>query len=189
WSPARTFTISSTAGLPVVSFVDTFPRSGVPGNSQATGMLHLYDPAPAGGLVARLVAVHDRSQGLDRTRTLPVPVNVPDVVNIPAGALSASFPIATSPVSDAMGVSLVATINGVGGTGTISVTPDNAGGPTPLDVSVAPGNVTGGTPATGVATLNQIAPAGGTVVALSSSHPAIASVPASVTVPAGARSA
>jgi trimeric autotransporter adhesin len=49
--------------------------------------------------------------------------------------------------------------------------------------------VTGGTPATGLITLNQIAPAGGTVVALSSSHPAIASVPASVTVPAGARSA
>jgi hypothetical protein len=49
--------------------------------------------------------------------------------------------------------------------------------------------VTGGTPATGVVTLNQAAPASGTVVALSSTHPAVASVPSTVTVAAGSSSA
>ena len=188
WSVPRTFTVSPSSGQPTISGIDVDSASVV-GGAQATGMLHLYDPAPAGGLVARLDAVHDRSQGLDRTRTLPVPVSVPDLVSIPAGALSAPFPISTSTVSDAMGVSLVATINGVGGTGTISVTPADAGGPTPSDVTVFPGSAIGGTPATAVVTLNQPAPAGGAAVALSSSHPAIAHVPASVTVPAGSRTA
>jgi len=188
WSAARSFTVSSTTGQPTISTIDVDSPS-VTGGAQATGMLHLYDPAPAGGLVARLTAYHDRSQGLDRTRTLPVPVGVPDLVNIPAGALSASFPITTTAVSDVMGVSLVATINGVGGTGTISVAPADAGGPAPTDVTVLPSSLTGGTPATGVVTLDQTAPAGGTVVALSSSLPVIASVPASVTVPAGSRTA
>src|SRR5262249_26239812 len=147
------------------------------------------EPAPPGGLVARLAAIHDRSQGLDRTRTLPVPVSVPESVTIPAGSFSASFPITTTAVSDVMGVNLIATVNGVGNSGVMSVTPADAGGPTPSDVSVLPGSVTGGTPATGIVTLNQAAPAGGTVVALSSTHPAIASVPASVTVAAGSRTA
>ena len=188
WSAARTFTVSPTAGQPTISSIDVDSPSVV-GGTQATGMLHLYEPAPAGGLVANLAATHDRSQGLDRTRTLPVPASVPDLVNIPAGALSASFPITTTAVSDAMGLSLIATINGVGGTGTLSVTPTDAGGPTPADVTVLPASLTGGTPATGIVTLNQPAPPGGTAVALSSTHPAIASVPASVTVTAGSRTA
>ena len=188
WSAARTFTVSPSSGQPTISGIQV-DSSSVVGGAQATGMLQLYDPAPPGGLVARLVAVHDRSQGLDRTRALPVPVSVPDTVNVPAGALSAPFSIATSPVTMAMGVSLVATIDGVGGTGSISVTPADFGGPTPSDVTLLPGSVIGGTPATGIVTINQPAPAGGVAVALSSSHPAIAGVPASVTVAAGARTA
>jgi hypothetical protein len=188
WSAVRTFTVSGTAGQPTISSIGVEPTSVV-GGAQATGMLYLYEAAPAGGLIARLAAVHDRSQGLDRTRALPVPVGVPEFVTIPAGALSASFPIATSAVTDVMGVSLVATVNGVGGWGGLSVVPPGAGGPTPSNVTVLPSTLTGGTPATGIVTLNQSAPAGGTVVALSSSHPAIASVPASVTVTAGSRTA
>jgi hypothetical protein len=187
WSVARTFTVSQTVGQPTISAIDVDSPTVTAGSS-ATGMLHLYDPAPAGGLTAKLTAHHDRSQGLDRTRTLDVPVTVPATVNIPAGALSAPFSITTTPnVSDVMGVSLVATINGVGGTGTIAVAPPGA--PAPSELIVLPGSVSGGTPATGVVTLSQTAPAGGTVVSLSSTHPAVASVPASVTVPAGSRSA
>jgi hypothetical protein len=189
WSAVRTFTVSPTAGQPTISSIDVDAGGSIVGGAQATGMLHLYDPAPAGGLVANLSVTHDRSQGLDRTRTLPVPASVPALVNIPAGALSAPFPITTTAVSDVMGLSLIATINGVGGTGTLSVTPTDAGGPTPADVTVLPGSLTGGTPATGIVTLNQPAPPGGTAVALSSTHPAIASVPASVTVAAGSRTA
>ena len=56
-------------------------------------------------------------------------------------------------------------------------------------VSVNPTSVVGPTAATGTATLTAAAPAGGAVVTLSSSNPAVAGVPASVTVVAGASSA
>jgi len=49
--------------------------------------------------------------------------------------------------------------------------------------------VTGGNSSTGLVTLGGPAPAGGVVVSLTSTHPAVASVPATVTVPAGSKSA
>ena len=56
-------------------------------------------------------------------------------------------------------------------------------------VTVSAGSVAGGASVTGTATLNTAAPAGGAVVQLISSNTAAATVPASVTVPAGATSA
>ena len=56
-------------------------------------------------------------------------------------------------------------------------------------VSVNPSSVAGGSGSTGTATLSAAAPAGGIVVSLASSNPAVATVPASVTVAAGATSA
>src|SRR5215813_12008291 len=63
-------------------------------------------------------------------------------------------------------------------------------GPSTLTtVSVNPASVVGGQGSTGTATLSGPAPTGGAVVALSSANSAVASVPASVTVAAGATSA
>ena len=56
-------------------------------------------------------------------------------------------------------------------------------------VKVNPTDVVGGDPATGTVTLNAAAPAGGFTVSLSSDNTTAATVPASVTVPAGATSA
>ncbi len=56
-------------------------------------------------------------------------------------------------------------------------------------VAVSPANVVGGTPVTGTVTLNTAAPSGGTFVALSSDDTVAATTPASVTVPAGSRTA
>ncbi len=61
--------------------------------------------------------------------------------------------------------------------------------PTLTGFSVSPTSVPGGTPATGTVTLGSPAPAGGVAVSLSSTLPGSASVPATVTVPAGATSA
>jgi len=56
-------------------------------------------------------------------------------------------------------------------------------------MSVNPTSVVGPTSATGIASLSAAAPSGGAVVALASSNPAVAGVPASVTVAAGASTA
>ncbi|MFN0028441.1 MAG: putative Ig domain-containing protein [Acidimicrobiales bacterium] len=56
-------------------------------------------------------------------------------------------------------------------------------------VTVAPTSVDGGSPATGTISLSSAAPSGGAAVTLASSNSSVASVPASVTVPAGATSA
>jgi hypothetical protein len=62
--------------------------------------------------------------------------------------------------------------------------------PMPLTaVSVNPANVIGGTESTGTVTLSAAAPAGGAIVELSSSDVAVATVPATVIVPAGTTSA
>lgn len=61
--------------------------------------------------------------------------------------------------------------------------------PVLLSLAVAPGSVTGGTNATGTVTIDRAAPAGGAVVSLGTSNAAAATVPASVTVAAGATSA
>jgi hypothetical protein len=51
--------------------------------------------------------------------------------------------------------------------------------------TVNPNNVAGGTPSTGTVTLPEPAPSGGLVVTLASEVPSVASVPASITIPAG----
>jgi hypothetical protein len=56
-------------------------------------------------------------------------------------------------------------------------------------IRVNPKDVVGGDPSTGTATLTAAAPAGGFVVSLSSDNTAAATVPPSVTIPAGAASA
>ena len=61
--------------------------------------------------------------------------------------------------------------------------------PTVSSVTLNPTLVTPGTPSTGTVTLNEAAPTGGTVVTLTSGNTAAATVPASVTVPAGSTSA
>ena len=69
------------------------------------------------------------------------------------------------------------------------------GGPPPpasltlSSVTLTPTTVNGGVPSTGLVTLSGAAPSGGAAVTLSSSNTSVATVPASVTVPAGASSA
>jgi len=68
-------------------------------------------------------------------------------------------------------------------------TPSPPSSPSLSTIRVDPRDVVGGDPSTGTATLTATAPAGGFVVSLSSDNTAAATVPPSVTVPAGATSA
>jgi uncharacterized repeat protein (TIGR03803 family) len=61
--------------------------------------------------------------------------------------------------------------------------------PTLTGLTLAPSAVVGGQSSIGTVTLGGPAPSGGAIVALSSSSPTVASVPATVTVPGGATSA
>jgi hypothetical protein len=172
WSATSTFTAGVSGGTPIANFVQIYPSTVVGGNS-AQGVLHMTDPAPAGGAVVTL--------------TTRGPVTIPQTVTVPAGAISANFTIETTPVARTTAVSIYATVNGVGGKGTLTV--DVPSGPKATSLSLDPLVVTGGNPSVGTVTLSAPAPAGGTVVPLVSSHPQYAPVPPSVTVPEGASSA
>jgi Domain of unknown function (DUF5666) len=68
-------------------------------------------------------------------------------------------------------------------------TPTPSTGPVVASVTLSPAAVTGGTASTATVTLSAAAPTGGAVVTLTSSNPTVATVPANVTVEAGAISA
>ena len=95
-----------------------------------------------------------------------------------------SFTVKTAPVAVDTPVVLTASRNGVSISMTLLVHP-----PAPLTLAVNPTNVFGASSSMGIVTLDGPAPVGGTVVTLTSPDPAQASVPATVTVPAGATTA
>ncbi len=180
WSATSTFTTGLSGALPSVSMVQIYPTNIVGGQSPM-GVLHLTKPAPAGGAVVTLLAKDGR--GFTATT---VPLAVPETVTVPAGAISANFTINTSPVTIPTPVKIYGTIAGIGAWGGISVDPPAS--VKPASLSLNPLTVTGGNPVTGTVTLTGPAPAGGKVVPLGSQYPEFVSVPASMTIPAGATS-
>ena len=115
-------------------------------------------------------------------------VSVPATVTVPAGANAATFAIATSAVSIQTVTSLTANYNGGQKTATFTVNPAVTTPATLTALTLAQASVTGGTSVTATVTLSAPAAATGAVVKLQSKNSTIASVPASVTVPAGATS-
>jgi len=150
---------------------------------QAT--LTLNQPAPAGGAAVSLTNIIYPQTGV----AVPFTVSMPTSVTVAEGQTSASFTVATSATTLAgfsrpYLVDIQAAYGDTVQTAILAVNP-------PVYVTslaVAPGNLTGGDPATGTVTLNSAAPAGGALVTLASNN-AAASVPANVLIPAGQRSA
>jgi hypothetical protein len=109
-------------------------------------------------------------------------------VTIPAGSTSATFPVSTSDVSFQTLVTFTASTGSATESVTLKVNP----APSPVGVGLLalnPTSVKGGNTSKGTVSLDEVAPSGGTVVTLASSNTGVATVPASVTVPAGAQSA
>jgi hypothetical protein len=162
-SPAPT--ISSVA-IPVLSSSQTW-SSG----QTLTGTVTLSSAAFAGGMVVTLSSDSPTAQ---------LPANV----IVPAGAKTATFPVAAGQVSVPTPVSITASLNGVAATPvSLTIIP---GAPLSLSgfalapyIMIGPGVVT-----TGTITINQVAPPGGVVLNLAANSSA-AKVPATVTVPAG----
>ncbi|HVK09511.1 MAG TPA: hypothetical protein VM597_12110, partial [Gemmataceae bacterium] len=172
--PDRTVLWVDPGAAPAAVSGLSFAPSAVTGGGTSQGTVTLSAPAPAGGLVVTLSSGN-------------AAVAVPATVTVPAGASSAAFTVTTSVVSAATAVAVTATGGGASRSATLTVNPPAA--VTLANLTVNPTSVTGGSSATGTVTLSGPAPAGGLVVSLSSGNPAVAGVPASVTVPAGATSA
>ena len=117
-------------------------------------------------------------------------VRVPGVVIVPQFAAAGGFIIDTVPVSTRTQVTISVSGGGVTLSATLTLDPVPTSPPatTLSTFSLSPSAVAAGSSSTGVVTANQAAPAGGLVVSLSSSNTAVATVPSSVTIPAGASS-
>ncbi len=159
---------------PELSTLSLNPTSVVGGNS-STGTVTLTSAAPSGGFVVNLSSSN------------PSVASVPSSVTVPAGATSANFTVATSAVSSSTNVTITASAGSVSRTATLTVNPASTS-VTLQSLTISPTSVWGGSSATGTVRLSGPAPAGGVVVQLRSNS-SRASVPSSVTVPAGATSA
>jgi trimeric autotransporter adhesin len=165
-TPTRTPTVAPAALISL-----TLSPASVPGGVGPLGTVTLNGNARAGGAVVNLTS--------SKTAVATVPASV----TIPAGQTSASFGLGTSGVTVDWTVTISAVYSGVTKTATLTVTR-----PVPATVTLNPTSVAGGSPSTGTVTLNGIAPSGGAVVSLTSGNTAVATVPPSVTVSAGATS-
>ncbi len=162
-----------TGTTPVtVSSLALNPASVVGGNT-SQGTVTLSAAAPSGGAFVTLSSSNT------------IVATVPASVTVSAGATSATFTASTSAVATSTPVTITASYNATSKTATLTVTPPI----TLSSLALNPTSVTGGSSSQGTATLSGGAPSGGAVVALSSSDTTVATVPASVTVAAGATSA
>ncbi len=177
WSAVRTFTPQAAPPPATLSTMSTNPAT-VAGGSASSGTVVLSVGAPEGGAVVTL------------SSSAPAIASVPATVTVAANGFAGTFAIATTTVTASTSVVITASYNGSVRTTSLTVTPASAPPSVSLQgITLSPSNVVGGASAVGVVTLSAAAPAGGLLVALSSSSPAIGSVPGSVVVPSGATAA
>jgi hypothetical protein len=149
---------------PVAGSVALDPSPVVEGKP-STGIVTLAAPAPPGGALVSLSSPDPSAAAL------------PTSVSVPAGAITATFPITTHLVPAPTSVAIRASY--AGSTWTTALQIWHAL-PASLDLDMQ--NVIGGLfPPTGTITLDGEAPAGGVVITLASDNPAV-SVPATVKV-------
>jgi hypothetical protein len=168
----KTFTVTQTgvAAVPALSAL-RLNRSNVPGCLSLTGTVILTAPAPVNGVIVTL------SDNIAATR-------VPVSVTVPAGLTSKAFTITTVPVTVNQVGSVTATLGAVSKSAALTVRRIGV-----LSVSLTPNPVVGPNPVTGTVVLECVAPAGGIVVALASTSPAVAApTVSSLSILAGARS-
>ena len=151
---------------PALLRMDLSSNSG-PGGAPANALPVLGAQAPPSGWLVNLKSNNPQVAGL------------PPSVKVPGGSTSATVPITTTPQCNNVQVTLTA-LSGISAvTANYTVTP-----PPPAGLDFA-NSVQGGNPVSATVSLTYPACAAGLPVALSSSNPQVASVPATVTVPGG----
>ncbi len=168
-------TVSKFASLTVVPVVKlaSIAVTPVQGGFATNGTVSLSIPAQAGGAVVTLTSSH------------PTKVVLPTSVTIPQGSTSVVFPVTTTPVKNVLIVPITATYKSITVKGTATLYP----APVVALDSISVVSVEGGSPFQGTVFLTNPATGAGVTVHLSSANPALATVPATVLVPAGSMTA
>jgi hypothetical protein len=147
------------------------------GQTSSQNIITLSNPAPADGAVVLLY-------GDSATAA-----TVPPSITIPSGATSATFPIQTVPVTGEHWINISAVYQGVIKSVTLTTDPVPTTVKTSLSLQLSTNTVKGGQNTTGnMVLLSAPAGAGGATIALYSGVPSVATVPQSITVPAGSLS-
>jgi hypothetical protein len=165
----KTASLTVTPPAIALSGVSVNPAS-VTGGTSSTGSVTLSGAAPA----AIVVSLSSNSAS----------ATVGTSVTVAAGSSTATFTITTTPAAAAATATITAVYNSVNKTASLTIT---AVPVTLSSLSLNPTTVTGGKSSTGTVTLSEPAPAGGITVSLGSSSSQVASVPASITIPAGSQ--
>ena len=177
WSAVRSFTPQAAPPPAELSTFETNPSTVVGGNP-SSGTVVLSVGAPEGGALISLSSSN------------PAVASVPATVLAPSNSFTGTFAFTTSPVTATTTVTITAAYNGTTRTATVTVTPAVAEPlPSVQSLTLTPSSVAGGANALATVTLSSAAPQSGAVVSLSNENTVAASMPASVTVLAGARTA
>jgi len=155
---------TSTASVANVLLTPSTVAAGVP----SSGVVNLTSAAPAGGVTVTLVSSNSSV------------ATVPATVVLPGGTTSGAFAVATA---DAGTSAISASMGGVSSAATLTVTAKAV----LASLALSSDHVVGGGSVLGTVALTDVAGAGGATVLLSTGDPV--SVPASVTIPSGQRSA
>ena len=164
--------VSRAAYLTVLTLLKsvTLTPNSVTGGAAVTGRVDLNAPAPAEGFTVALSSTSGAA--------LP-PAHVP----VAGGSVSSTFVISTAPVATAASAVISASVAGAVRTATLTVKPAAVSG-----ITLNPTSVVGGFSSTGTVTLNGDAPAGGTLVQVTSNNAAAAAA-GNILVPEGQRTA
>jgi hypothetical protein len=174
-----TKTATLTVLPPVLSSLSCAPTT-VTGGAFASCAASLSGPAYSGGIKVSVESSNTEVASLLIHGSLPQG----PILWIPEGKEDASFAVRTKPVMNPTPVSISASYGGVTKTTMLMVIP-----PVLSSLSCAPTTVTGGTSVNCTASLSGPAYSGGIDISLSSSEPAVATGPASVSVQEGQTSA
>jgi hypothetical protein len=147
----------------------SFTPSSVNGGAKSSGTVLLNAEPGTSPVVVKLVS---------STKAVVVPATV----SVPLKVLGAVFTATTTAVPATVNATVTGTYGSSSAQGSLAVQPA-----TLLSVAVSPTTVKGSatTAVTGTVSLSGIAPAGGLVIHLASSNTNAATVPATVTIPAG----
>ena len=152
------------SNLPQLNLFTVTPAT-VEGGANFTGTVGLSGSAPLGGVNVQLTS----------SDTVVQP---PASVTVPANGSTANVTMPTTAVTSPHTVTLSAAFGTTTLTQQVTVAP-------PLQLTLTPTSVTGGTSVTGTVTLGTVAPTAGVNIALTSSPTSFASTPGTVNIAAG----